>query len=153
MDFKLPDIGEGVAEGEILKWFVKEGDKISEEQPLVEVMTDKVNVQIPSPRTGKIAKIYAKEGDVVKVGQTIVVIDSGDNPQASAPARQSSGPAPQPAAQSRMTVPVAGNNAESVLATPATRRMAREMGVDVSKVKDQAPWGGSPRTTSRRPLL
>ena len=80
-ELKLPDIGEGIAEGEILKWLVREGEKISEEQPLVEVMTDKVNVQIPSPRTGTVSKILAKEGESVKVGQVILVIDSGDAEQ------------------------------------------------------------------------
>ncbi len=74
-EFKLPDIGEGVAEGEILKWMVKEGDQVYEDQPVVEVMTDKVNVQIPAPRSGKVSKIMAKEGDIAKVGQTIMVID------------------------------------------------------------------------------
>ena len=80
-ELKLPDIGEGIAEGEILKWLVKVGDKVNEEQPLVEVMTDKVNVQIPSPRTGTVTGILAKEGDVVKVGQVILVIDSGSAEQ------------------------------------------------------------------------
>lgn len=138
MDFKLPDIGEGVAEGEILKWFVKEGDKISEEQPLVEVMTDKVNVQIPSPRTGKVSRIMAKEGDVVKVGQTIVVIESGDSP--SAPPME----APKVASPEQPQNPAprqASAGMEAVLATPATRKLAREMGVDVSKVSGSGPMG------------
>ena len=74
-EFKLPDIGEGVAEGEILKWLVKEGEAVKEDQSLVEVMTDKVNVQIPSPKDGTIAKILVKEGEVVKVGRAIVVIE------------------------------------------------------------------------------
>lgn len=77
-EFKLPDIGEGVAEGEILKWMVKEGDRIAEDQPLVEVMTDKVNIQIASPRAGTISKILAAEGEVVKVGQPIVAIEEGE---------------------------------------------------------------------------
>ena len=64
-EFKLPDIGEGVAEGEILKWFVKEGESVKEDQPLVEVMTDKVNVQIPSPRSGLVSRVLAKEGETV----------------------------------------------------------------------------------------
>jgi pyruvate/2-oxoglutarate dehydrogenase complex dihydrolipoamide acyltransferase (E2) component len=73
-EFRLPDIGEEVAEGEILKWLVKEGESVDEDQPLVEVMTDKVNVQIPSPTAGKVAKIFASEGEVVKVGQLILSI-------------------------------------------------------------------------------
>src|SRR3989454_7553551 len=67
-EFKLPDIGEGVHEGEVVKWFVKEGDPIRENDPVVEVMTDKVTVQIPSPVTGKVLQLRAKEGEVVKVG-------------------------------------------------------------------------------------
>jgi pyruvate dehydrogenase E2 component (dihydrolipoamide acetyltransferase) len=78
-EFKLPDIGEGVTEGEILKWMVKESDQVKENQPLVEVMTDKVSVQIPAPRSGKVSRIMAKEGDIAKVGQTIMVIDDGSS--------------------------------------------------------------------------
>jgi len=133
--FKLPDIGEGVAEGEILKWMAKEGDQIKEDQPLVEVMTDKVNVQIPAPRTGKVLQILAKEGDVAKVGQTIMVIDDGSGevqlPAAAlAPApAQAAAPPPQP------------QSSQSVLATPATRRLARELGVDISLVRGSGAQG------------
>ena len=67
-EFKLPDVGEGVTEGEITKWMVKEGDQIKENDPMVEVMTDKVTVQILSPFTGKVLKLLAKEGETVKVG-------------------------------------------------------------------------------------
>jgi len=73
-EFKLPDIGEGVQEGEIVKWLVKEGDPIKENDLMVEVMTDKVTVQIPSPVTGKVLRITAKEGETVKVGSVIVVL-------------------------------------------------------------------------------
>src|SRR5512135_632406 len=73
-EFKFPDIGEGLTEGEIVRWLVKEGDGIKEGQPLVEVETDKALAEIPSPRTGVILKIMAKEKEIVKVGQVIVVI-------------------------------------------------------------------------------
>ncbi|EQD39880.1 Biotin/lipoyl attachment domain protein, partial [mine drainage metagenome] len=79
-EFKLPDIGEGVAEGEIVQWFVKEGDPIAEDAPLVSVLTDKANVEIPSPRTGRIAKLHAPVGAKVKVGGLLVTIDTGDAP-------------------------------------------------------------------------
>ncbi|MGD1054823.1 MAG: biotin/lipoyl-containing protein [Nitrososphaerales archaeon] len=92
-EFKLPDIGEGVAEGEILKWMVKEGDQIKEDQPLVEVMTDKVNVQIPAPKSGKVSRIVAKEGDIAKVGQTIMVMDDGST-GAATPATPQGSPSP-----------------------------------------------------------
>lgn len=101
-EFKLPDIGKGIAEGEILKWMVKEGDQVKEDQPLVEVMTDKVNVQIPVPRSGKVSKIMAKEGDIAKVGQTIMVIDDGSS-GAVAPATPQGSPSPAKAAPVRQT--------------------------------------------------
>jgi len=126
-----------VAEGEILKWMANVGDQIKEDQPLVEIMTDKVNVQIPAPRTGKVLQILAKEGDVAKVGQTIMVIDDGSGgaqppagPTASEPVQTAAPSQPQPGAPS-----------QSVLATPATRRLARELGVDISFVKGSGAQG------------
>ncbi|MDA4116995.1 MAG: 2-oxo acid dehydrogenase subunit E2 [Thaumarchaeota archaeon] len=144
-EFKLPDIGEGIAEGEILKWLVKEGEKISEEQPLVEVMTDKVNVQIPSPKAGTVSKILASEGDTVKVGQTIIVIDSGDadQPTTTSVEARAEPSKPQPAVQQLQMPqrPQEGHRAEGVLATPATRKLAREMGVDITKVRGSGQVG------------
>src|SRR5438552_469222 len=96
-EFKLPDIGEGVHEGEVVKWFVKEGDPIRENDPVVEVMTDKVTVQIPSPVTGKVLQLRAKEGEVVKVGATLVVFgEDGEAPPATpfAPAARPTSSAP-----------------------------------------------------------
>ena len=72
-EFKLPDIGEGLAEGEIVKWLVAVGDTVTEDQPLVEVMTDKATVEIPSPRAGTVVALSAAEGDIVKIGTTILV--------------------------------------------------------------------------------
>ncbi len=125
--FSMPDIGEGIAEGEILKWMVKEGDKVKEDQPLVEVMTDKVNVQIPAPRSGTISKIFVREGEVAKVGQTIVDISEEGW---TAPAKQ--GP-PSPSPPARQATPTASpmpaaDLSIGILAAPATRRLAREMG-------------------------
>ena len=139
-EFKLPDIGEGVAEGEILKWMAKEGDQIHEDQPLVEIMTDKVNVQIPAPRSGKVVTILAKEGDVAKVGQTIMVIDDGGGGNLKPPTapKPVQAPAPSPMAQPQEGAPV---SSQAVLATPATRRLARELGVDVSQVKGTGSQG------------
>src|ERR1700682_3604091 len=74
-EFKLPDIGEGVVEGEIVTWLVEPGDEIVEDQPLVEVMTDKATVTIPSPRRGKVLRTVGKEGEIAKVHQTLVVLD------------------------------------------------------------------------------
>lgn len=136
-EFKLPDIGEGVAEGEVLKWMVKEGDSVKEDQPLVEVMTDKVNVQIPCPRTGTISKILAKEGDVAKVGETIVVIaEEGPPSQQAKPAAPRTEPAAPPPA-----TPQPPQGAAGVMASPATRKLARESGVDLASVKGSGPGG------------
>jgi 2-oxoglutarate dehydrogenase complex dihydrolipoamide succinyltransferase (E2) component len=140
-ELKLPDIGEGIAEGEILKWLVKEGEKVTEEQPLVEVMTDKVNVQIPSPRTGTVTSILAKEGESVKVGQVILVIDSG-SAEANGPKPTESTPKPDAAPSQQVQGSRQGAAAvEGVLATPATRKLAREMGVDVTKVRGSGSMG------------
>src|SRR5438876_1060284 len=71
-EFKLPDIGEGLVEGEIVKWFVKPGDTVAEHQPLAAVLTDKAEVEIPSPKTGTIAKLHAKPGEKIKVHEALV---------------------------------------------------------------------------------
>jgi 2-oxoglutarate dehydrogenase complex dihydrolipoamide succinyltransferase (E2) component len=138
-EFKLPDIGEGVAEGEILKWLVKEGEPVKEDQSLVEVMTDKVNVQIPSPRDGKIARLLVKEGEVVKVGSGILVIDVEGGAPTPAEASPQEAPRPGPVAQPQPAQAAPG--ADRVLATPATRKLAREMGVDLTRVRGTGPSG------------
>lgn len=139
-EFKLPDIGEGVSEGEILKWMVKEGDKVKEDQPLVEIMTDKVNVQIPSPRNGIVSRILVKEGEVAKVGQTILIIEEeGEKQMQKEEAKQV-----EKEVQKRDVQQEPVRQAEivqNVLATPSTRRLARELGVDITKVKGTGPAG------------
>src|SRR5574342_358336 len=75
LEFRLPDIGEGVAEGEVVKWLVNEGDSVQEDQPMVEVMTDKATVEIPSPARGKVAKIVAAPGQVIPVGAVLVILE------------------------------------------------------------------------------
>src|SRR5713226_2452800 len=143
MEFKLPDVGEGIAEGEVVKWFVKEGDAVKEDEPLVEVMTDKVNVQIPSPRTGRVSRLMAREGDIVKVGQTLLIIDvEGEAPEANSPPVKGSQvlqvsvkPPEEARAKGEGAAP------PTVLATPATRRLARELGVDLAGVKGTGQMG------------
>src|SRR4249920_3853709 len=73
-EFKLPDLGEGLTEGEVARWLVAEGDEVTEDQPLVEIQTDKTTVEIPSPAAGKVAQILVAEGSVVPVGTILVVI-------------------------------------------------------------------------------
>ena len=139
-EFKLPDIGEGVHEGEVVKWFVKEGDPIRENDPVVEVMTDKVTVQIPSPVTGKVLQLRAKEGEVVKVGATLVVFgDTGESPPAipAATARAAVAP-PAPTKASPPPPPSASVDA---LAAPAVRRLAKELSVNLGAIRGSGPQG------------
>ena len=139
-EFKLPDIGEGVHEGEIIQWLVKEGDPIKEEQLMVEVMTDKATVQIPCPWTGTVKQLLAKEGEVVNTGAVIVTIDeeggSSEPKPPSTPAAEPPVAVVAPPAPSVSTAP-AGN----ILATPAVRKLARELGVDIGTVEGSGPRG------------
>ena len=91
MEFQLPDIGEGVAEGEIVRWLVSSGDTVAEDQPLVEVMTDKATVTIPAPAKGTVSELRAEEGETVAVGAVIAVFSGAEGGAAeSAPASSSS---------------------------------------------------------------
>ena len=112
-EFKLPDIGEGIAEGEITRWHVTEGQVIKEDDPFVEVMTDKATVEIPAPRAGVIQRIGAKEGETVPVGSVICVIDdsgasssNGSTAAASAPAAPAAAAAPVAAAATPAALPL-----------------------------------------------
>ncbi|MEM0287348.1 MAG: dihydrolipoamide acetyltransferase family protein [Nitrososphaerota archaeon] len=132
---KLPDIGEGIAEGEIVKWLVKEGDSVKQDQPIVEVMTDKVNVQIPSPKNGIIRRILAQEGQMVKVGQAILEIDAEGQEQAEMQPPSQVTKEEISKKEEKQTVQ------ENVIATPSVRRLARELSVDITKVKGSGPLG------------
>src|SRR6188768_4511256 len=96
-EFKLPDIGEGVAEGEIVNWLVNDGDSVSENQEMVEVMTDKATVTIGAPKTGKVTERRYKVGDTVPVGDVLVVLEVGGDDAAASPAAAPAAPA-KPAA-------------------------------------------------------
>ncbi|MDX2197904.1 MAG: biotin/lipoyl-containing protein, partial [Phycisphaerae bacterium] len=85
-EFKLPDLGEGIHEGQIVNVLVKEGERIEEFKPMLEVETDKAAVEIPSPKTGIVSKINVKPGQTVKVGEIMLVIDDGAGASAAAPA-------------------------------------------------------------------
>ncbi|WP_437745036.1 dihydrolipoamide acetyltransferase family protein [Sorangium sp. So ce1504] len=186
-EFRLPDIGEGVTEGEIVTWLVSPGDMVAEDQPMVEVMTDKATVTITSPRTGRIVETRGKVGGVVPVHSVLVVFDLDDRPAAAPPpasgagvrqAAANAGPAEPaaPAAKSGPAEPAAtavgdiredlpGMNLvaparsawangsigagaraaayfnEKPLATPATRKLARDLGVDLRRVPPTGPAG------------
>jgi pyruvate/2-oxoglutarate dehydrogenase complex dihydrolipoamide acyltransferase (E2) component len=116
-EFKLPDLGEGLTEGEIARWLVSEGQEIAEDDPLVEVQTDKTTVEIPSPASGKVTSILVEEGSVVPVGTVLIVI--GGNGVAAEPK-----PAPSKAR-----------------VTPLVRKIAQELGVDVDSLTGTGPGG------------
>lgn len=133
--FKLPDIGEGIAEGEIVKWFVKAGDKIEEDDTLLEVQNDKSVEEIPSPVTGTIKKIIVDEGTVANVGDVLVEIDApGHND--SAVSTDSAAPAEAPKTETKADASVVetSNPDKRVLAMPSVRQYAREKDVDISQV-------------------
>ena len=147
-EFRLPDIGEGIAEGEVVKWHVKEGDEVKENQPLVEIMTDKVNVEIPSPRKGTIQRLMAKEGEVIKVGQVLIVIADGSSAAATTlipaakPVPAIAKPPPSASRQQGISpAPIQAPKPREVLATPATRKLARDLGVDLSLVQGTGRGG------------
>ncbi len=168
-EFKLPDIGEGVTEGEIVQWLVKEGDVVKDDQPMVEVMTDKATVTIASPRSGLIAKLGGKVGEVVAVHSVLVLFELGGAPVAPAatPAQgaaveKDEGPAATAVGDIKETLPGMGARKapaaaalpaataastyfnEKPLATPATRKAARDLGIDLKRVP---PTGAQGRVT------
>src|SRR6058998_3170352 len=121
-EFRLPDLGEGLTEGEIARWLVQEGQEIAEDDPLVEIATDKTTVEIPSPAAGLVSKILAAEGDVVPVGTVIVVI-GGDGGAAVERA-------PQVETRKSVSDTVRAGSDTGIRATPLVRRVAQELGID-----------------------
>ena len=169
-EFKLPDIGEGVTEGEIVRWLVKEGEVVKEDQPMVEVMTDKATVTIGAPRAGRIAELRGQVGQVIAVHAVLVVFDLEGGAPAEAHAGSNGAPAPKkddgPAATAvgdiKEALPGMGGPARAPaaapasmsaqpgyhnpkpLATPATRKLARDQGIDLTRVP---PTGKQGRVT------
>ncbi len=141
-EFKLPDLGEGIHEGEVLKWYVQPNDTIKEDDPLVDVETDKAAVTIPTPKGGTIKSLSGDVGDTINVGQVIAVIDDGSG-EAVAPAEpaQAAAPAAAGAAPVAETAGKPSVPGRPVPAAPATRRLARELGVDINTVIATGPAG------------
>jgi 2-oxoisovalerate dehydrogenase E2 component (dihydrolipoyl transacylase) len=160
--FKMPDLGEGTVEAEIVAWHVKVGDHVAEDQVMAEVMTEKAAVEVPAPVTGRVVSLAGGPGDMVRVGAELVVFDteSGEGftepvlesapqpaPQATlaevqavaVPARQP--PMPQPSPQPPATTVAEGAKASRVMASPASRRRAREAGIDLAQVQGSGPHG------------
>ncbi len=125
-EFKLPDLGEGLTEGEIARWLVQEGQQIAEDDPLVEIATDKTTVEIPSPAGGVVTQILVAEGEVVPVGTVLVVI-GGDRGEPKA--KVGSDPAQR------------GQTPDKVRATPLVRRLAEELGVNLATLSGSGPQG------------
>jgi pyruvate dehydrogenase E2 component (dihydrolipoamide acetyltransferase) len=146
-EFRLPDIGEGVVEGEVVKWHVKAGDPIAVDQPMVEVMTDKATVEIPSPKAGIVKELRAAEGSIAKVGSVMLVIEEAGAPSRQAQPentgqRQFEHKPDAPKKPELVSVPkVEVSNSGKVLATPATRKLARDLGVDLATVAATGPNG------------
>jgi len=118
-ELKLPDLGEGLTEGEVARWLVSEGQDVAEDDPLVEIQTDKTTVEIPSPAAGKVTQILVEEGKVVPVGTLLLVIGDGEVQRAQ--------PAPAPAQKGK--------------ATPLVRKIAQELGVDLDSLTGSGPQG------------
>src|SRR3989344_6970907 len=170
-EFKFPDVGEGIHEGEIVKWLVKEGDKVAADQPLGEVETDKAVVEMPSPKSGKILKLHVAAGNVIHVGDVMVtILEEGETEAAAKPAEAK---APAPAQVSSATAsgnvpytgsvvgfleeakdvkPIISQTAQAapqppasfdagILATPPVRNLAKQLNVDLSKVKGTGQGG------------
>jgi pyruvate dehydrogenase E2 component (dihydrolipoamide acetyltransferase) len=142
-EFRFPDVGEGITEGEIVRWLVKEGDEVQIDQALAEIETDKAIVEMPSPYAGTVLKLHFKEKDLVKVGQPLVTIGAkGEILAAGTPA-----PAPLPARPGAASapglpgiIPAPGRPGE-VLATPGVRALAKGLGVDLAAVRGTGPGG------------
>jgi pyruvate dehydrogenase E2 component (dihydrolipoamide acetyltransferase) len=157
MDFRLPDLGEGIAEGEIIKWLIKEGDIVEEHQPIVEVETDKALVQVPSPEAGKIVSINARAGEKVHVGDVLCVV--GDETasvkpqvkkveQPQVPKKKGSvsvigelEEAPDEETKVQIPKSVSKQSQSNVQALPSVRKLADEMGVNLDNVKGSGPSG------------
>ncbi len=132
LEFRLPDVGEGVAEGEIVRWIVDEGTQVAEHEAVVEVMTDKATVEIPAPAAGVVVKHLVAAGETVPVGAVIFHLAGASADTAPSPPEA----APTPAAPEPAATPAAAPRAPGakVLAVPSARRVARELGVDLSLV-------------------
>lgn len=154
-EFKLPDIGEGISEVELLQWYVQEGDHVREDQNLAEIETDKAVADLPSPYAGLVSRLHFKPGERIPVGATLVSYDAPEQPTVepvssavpeSAP-RQPSGLEPSSAATDdtlpgqAVPPPRPERRAGEVLAAPATRRRARELGIELAAVQGSGPGG------------
>jgi 2-oxoisovalerate dehydrogenase E2 component (dihydrolipoyl transacylase) len=152
--FKMPDLGEGTVDAEIVAWHAKPGDQVTEDQLIVEVMTDKAAVEVPAPVSGRVLSVTGAPGEKVAVGSPLIVFELSDDSAAHVPAAAAPAPAAAQAAAPKaaagvsapaLAQPVAavapGTRAARVMASPANRRRAHEAGVDLSTVAGSGPGG------------
>lgn len=139
-DFKLPDIGEGITEAELLRWYVKEGDPVQENQNLAEIETDKAVADIPSPYTGTVSRLHYNPGDRIPVGAALVTFAEGEEEPGQPTAGGRAADGRRPVAEEAPARPREPGGVQ-VLATPATRRRARELRIDLTAVKGTGPAG------------
>ena len=141
IEFRLPDIGEGVVEGEIVSWHVKVGDSVKEDDPILDVMTDKATVTIPSPTDGKIKSIQGKAGEMLKVGQVCIVFEGeGPSIEKEEP-KETIKEEPKQAQKQIINSPQIRKKGERVMASPAVRKKAREKGIDLHSISGSGPGG------------
>jgi pyruvate dehydrogenase E2 component (dihydrolipoamide acetyltransferase) len=146
MDVKLPKLGEGADSGVVVNVFVKEGDAIAKDQAILELENEKAVASVPSTAAGVITKIYVKAGDKISVGQRLISLSGGDSPAAAvepaakqaAPESESETPVEEPAAEADEEIP---KRVAAPVASPSVRRLARELGIDLSKVRGSEAGG------------
>ncbi|WP_119326906.1 2-oxo acid dehydrogenase subunit E2 [Companilactobacillus musae] len=144
--FKLPELGEGMAEGEIASWLVKEGDTVKEDDSLVEIQNDKSVEELPSPVSGTVKQIVANEGDTVEVGDTLIVIDdgsadTGDDEAPAAKPEEKAAPKEETTSTPATAGPATGSANTHYLAMPSVRQYARDQGVDLASVTPSGKHG------------
>ncbi|SNZ15803.1 pyruvate dehydrogenase E2 component (dihydrolipoamide acetyltransferase) [Natronoarchaeum philippinense] len=142
-EFKLPDVGEGVAEGEIVRWAVEPGDAVTEDQPVAEVETDKAVVDVPAPVDGTVKELLAEEGEIVPVGDVIVTFDTDEEGEPESDAQMETDADAETAADAEAETASDADTAASgrVFAPPSVRRLAREEGVDLGAIEGTGPGG------------
>jgi len=142
-EFRFPDVGEGITEGEVVRWLVKEGDEVAVDQTLAEIETDKAVVEMPSPYAGTVLKLHFKEKDLIKVGQPLVTIgEKGEIPAEAAPSPQARPIAPAPGRPGAAPGAAAAQGVPGeILATPKVRALAKELGVEIGAVRGTGPGG------------
>ncbi len=140
-EFKLPDLGEGITSGEIKRWAVKKGERVEEDQPIAEIETDKAVVELPSPVTGTVEELKFPEGTTVNVGDVVAVIKEEGGAPEQKPVQEKATEKVMEARKPEVSPPSIPEKKIPVLATPATRMLAKESKVDINTIKGTGPGG------------